>query len=112
MTGMRFVPVLLTACTLGLPALAGSPTRSVSGFTKIDLMAPVDLEVRPGKFGATLEMDPEVVSHLTTEVQDDTLRISLDGRNLNFHRKQKIRVTMPEFRGLHIQGSGDAPGLP
>ena len=107
MTGMRFVPVLLTACTLGLPALAGSPTRSVSGFTKIDLMAPVDLEVRPGKFGATLEMDPEVVSHLTTEVQDDTLRISLDGRNLNFHRKQKIRVTMPEFRGLHIQGSGD-----
>ena len=108
MTGMRFVPVLLTACTLGLPALASSPTRSVSGFTKIDLMAPVDLEVRPGKFGATLEMDPEVVSHLTTEVQDDTLRISLDGRNLNFHRKQKIRVTMPEFRGLHIQGSGDA----
>src|SRR5262249_2360082 len=37
-----------------------------------------------------------------------TLRISLDGRNLDFHRKQKIKVTMPEFRGVHIQGSGDA----
>jgi len=108
MNGMRFVPVLLAACSLALPALAGSDTRSVSGFTKIDLMAPVDLEVRPGKFGATLEMDPDVASHLTTEVQDDTLRISLDGRNLNFQKKQKIKVTMPEFRGVHIQGSGDA----
>lgn len=108
MTGMRFAPILLAACTLALPALAGSETRSVSGFTKIDLMAPVDLEVRPGNFGATLEMDSEVASHLTLEVQDGTLRIGLDGRNLNFHRKQKIKVTMPTFRGVHIQGSGDA----
>jgi len=108
MTGMRSVPVLVAACTLlAVPALA-SETRSVSGFTKIDLMAPVDLEVRPGKFGATVDVDPEVASHLTTEVQGDTLRISLDGRNLDFHRKQKIHVTMPEFRGVHIQGSGDA----
>lgn len=108
MTGMRFAPAFVAACSLlALPASAGE-TRSVSGFTKIDLMAPVDLEVRPGKFGATLEMDAEVASHLITEVQDDTLRISLDGRNLNTHRKQKIKVTMPTFRGVHIQGSGDA----
>ena len=80
MTGMRFVPVLLAACTLALPAFAGSETRSVSGFTRIDLMAPVDLEVRPGKFGVTLQMDPEVAQHLITEVQGDTLRIALDGQ--------------------------------
>ena len=108
MTGMRSVPVLVVACTLlAVPAFA-SETRSVSGFTKIDLMAPVDLEVRPGKFGVTLDVNPDVSSHLTTEVRGDTLRISLDGRNLDFHRKQKIQVTMPEFRGVHIQGSGDA----
>ena len=107
MTGMRFVPLLLAACTLALPAFAAPESRSVSGFTKIDLMAPVDLEVRPGKFGATLQMDPEVSQHLTTEVQGDTLRISLDGRNLDFHKKQRIQVTMPEIRGVHIQGSGD-----
>src|SRR5215831_3748392 len=108
MTRMRSVPALVAACTLlALPAFA-SETRSVSGFNKIDLMGPVDLEVRPGKFGATLDMDSDVASHLTTEVQDDTLRISLDGRNLNFHRKQKVKVTMPTLRGLSIQGSGDA----
>ena len=107
MTGMRFVPVLLATCTLALPAFAAGETRSVSGFTRIDLMAPVDLEVRPGKFGATLQMDSEVAQHLTTEVQGDTLRIALAGRNLDFHKKQRIQVTMPEIRGVHIQGSGD-----
>jgi hypothetical protein len=108
MAGMRLAPVVLAACTVALPALASTETRSVSGFTRIELAAPVDLEVRPGKFGATLEMDSEVAHHLTTEVQGDTLRIKLDGRNLNFHGKQRIKVSMPEFRGVHIQGSGDA----
>jgi len=104
---MRLVPVVLAACTVALPALA-SESRSVSGFTRIDLAAPVDVEVRPGAFAVSLDMDPEVASHLVTEVQDDTLRITLSGRNLNFHRKQKVKVTMPSFRGLRIQGSGDA----
>ncbi len=108
MGGMRLVPVVLAACAVALPALATSETRSVSGFTRIDLSAPVDLEVRPGKFGATLEMDSEVARHLTTEVQGDTLRIALDGSYLNLHGKQRIKVTMPELRGVHIQGSGDA----
>jgi hypothetical protein len=105
---MRLIPVVLAACTLAVPALASSETRSVSGFTRIELNAPVDVEVRPGKFGMTLEMDPEVAGHLMTDVQGDTLRIMLDGRNLNFHGKQRIKLTMPEFRSIKIQGSGDA----
>src|SRR5215813_8070057 len=107
MGGMRLIPVVLAACTLALPALASSETRSVSGFTRIELSAPVDVEVRPGKFAMTLEMDSDVARHLTTEVKDDTLRISLDGTNLNFHGKQRIKLTMPEFRSVKIQGSGD-----
>lgn len=105
--GMRLVPIVLVACTVALPALAGEP-RSVSGFTRIDLAGPVDVEVRPGKFGAILEMDSEVARHLRTDVQGDTLRISLEGWNGNFHGKQRIKVTMPELRGLQIEGSGDA----
>lgn len=104
---MRLTPLALVACTLAFPAL-GSESRSVSGFTRIDLAAPVDLEVRPGSFGVKLEMDQEVARRLTTEVQGDTLRISLDGRNLHFQGKPRIKVSMPEFRALHVQGSGDA----
>ncbi|HTS81182.1 MAG TPA: head GIN domain-containing protein [Myxococcaceae bacterium] len=104
---MRLAPVVLAACTVALPALA-SETRSASGFNRIDLVAPVDLEVRPGKFGITLEMDSEVARHLRTDVQGDTLRITMDGWNINVHGKQRVKVTMPELRSLHIQGSGDA----
>ncbi len=104
---MRLAPLALLACTVALPALAASESRGVSGFTSIELIAPIDVEVRPGKFGATLEMDAEVARRLTTEVQGDTLRIMLDGHNLHFQGKPRIKVTMPELRAIHIQGSGD-----
>ena len=106
--GMRFAPLVLAACSVALPALAAHETRSVSGFTRIELSAPVDLEVRPGKFGATLDMDEDVARHLTTEVHGDTLQIALHGMNLGPKKKQRIQVTMPELRAVHIQGSGDA----
>ena len=108
MTRMRIIPLVLAACTVAaLPALAGE-TRTLSGFKKIDLAAPVDVEVRPGAFNVSLEMDSDIARRLVTEVQDETLRISLDGRNLNFHGKPKIKIRMPALTGVSIQGSGDA----
>ncbi|HZW87461.1 MAG TPA: head GIN domain-containing protein, partial [Myxococcaceae bacterium] len=104
---MRLLPLALAACTVALPAFAGE-TRTLSGFTKIDLAAPVDVEVRPGAFQVTLEMDSDVARHLVTQIDDETLRISMEGHNLNFHGKPRIKVRMPAFKGLVIQGSGDA----
>jgi len=104
---MRLLPLALAACTVALPAFAGE-TRTLSGFTKIDLAAPVDVEVRPGAFQVTLEMDSDVARHLVTQIDDETLRISMEGHNLNFHGKPRIKVRMPTLKGLSIQGSGDA----
>jgi hypothetical protein len=104
---MRFIPLVLATCTLTLPALAGE-TRTLSGFTKIEVAGPVDVEVRPGAFQVTLEMDSEVARHLVTTVEDDELRIALEGRNLEVRGKPRVKVRMPAFRGVKIQGSGDA----
>jgi hypothetical protein len=104
---MRLIPLVLATCTLAFPALAGE-SRTLSGFTRIELGGPVDVEVRPGAFQVTLEMDSDIAQHLVTVVEDETLRISLEGRNLNLHGKPKIKVKMPSLRGLKIQGSGDA----
>ncbi|HZJ54621.1 MAG TPA: head GIN domain-containing protein [Myxococcaceae bacterium] len=104
---MRLLPLVLATCTLAVPAVAGE-SRTLSGFTRVELAAPVDVEVRPGAFQVTLEMDSNVAQHLTTQVEDDTLRISLDGRNLNVNGKPRIKIRMPAFRSLRIQGSGDA----
>ena len=105
--GMRLAPVVLAACTVALPAFA-SESRVLSGFTRIDLAAPVDVIVRPGAFAVSLEMDADVARHVVTDVSDDTLRISFEGHNLNLHGKQRVKVTMPTLRGLRIEGSGDA----
>jgi len=51
---MRLFPLALAACTVALPAFAGE-TRTLSGFTRIELAGPVDVEVRPGAFRVTLE---------------------------------------------------------
>jgi hypothetical protein len=104
---MRFLPFALAACTFALPALAGE-SRTLSGFTRIELAGPVDVEVRPGAFQVTLEMDSDLARHVVTQVEDDKLRISMEGRTLNLHGKPRIKVRMPALRGLQIQGSGDA----
>ena len=103
---MRFLHLTLAACTLALPALAAE-TRNVSGFTRVDLAAPLDLEVRPGKFSLTLETDSDLTPYIRTDVEGDRLRISLSGWHGNFRGKQRVKVTMPELRGVVIEGSGD-----
>jgi len=107
---LRLVPLLLLAAA---PALADdrvSESRSVSGFTRIELIAPLNIVVRPGKFSCTVNTDRAIAAALRTEVEGDTLRIVLEDRHLNVRGPQKhvIQITMPEFRGVHIQGSGDA----
>ena len=82
-----------------------SETRSVSGFTRIDLAAPVDLEVRPGSFGATLEMDSEVARQARRPRSRATRCTSRStAGTCDFHGKQRIKVTMPELRGLPHPG--------
>jgi hypothetical protein len=110
MRTLRLTPLLLLVAA---PALADdrvSESRSVSGFARIELIAPLDVVVRPGKFSCTVNTERSIAAMLRTEVSGDTLRIVLDGRHLTMHGPQKhvIQITMPEFRGVHIQGSGDA----
>lgn len=110
MRTLRLVPLFLLVAA---PALADdrvSESRSVSGFTRIDLVAPLDVVVRPGKFSVTVNTDRSIAALLRTDVQGDTLRIVLDAHHVNMRGPQKhtIQITMPDFRGVHIQGSGDA----
>jgi hypothetical protein len=111
----RFALVFLPLLLVALPAAAErgngqrvSESRNVTGFTRIQLSAPMDIVVRPGKFALTLNTDSNVAPLVRTEVQGDTLRISLEAHRLDLHGKHVIQISMPEFRGVQIQGSGDA----
>ena len=91
MRALRLAPLLLLAAA---PALADdrvSEARSVSGFTRIELIAPIDVVVRPGKFSCTVNTERSIAAMLRTEVSGDTLRIVLDGRHVNMHSPPKHR---------------------
>jgi Putative auto-transporter adhesin, head GIN domain len=111
----RFPLLLLPILLVALPALAErgngqrvSEARNVSGFTRIQLSTPMDIVVRPGKFALTLNTDSNVAPMIRTEVEGDTLHISLESHHLELQGKHLIQITMPEFRGVQIQGSGNA----
>jgi hypothetical protein len=110
--GMRaFLPrAALGAALLFLPtAYADSAKRSVSGFTKVELKLSLDVTIRPGKESSVvLDLrDSDLAGKIVTEVQGDTLVISTNDHSLHMHGKNMATVTMPEFRGVSISGSGD-----
>lgn len=81
--------------------------RKVQGFTKIQLKGPIDASVREGgNFSVQLTIDSNLQPLVTTEVQGNTLVVSTQ-ENIHYKGKARLDVTLPDFRGAEIEGSGD-----
>jgi hypothetical protein len=100
---------LLAASLALVSAQAETVSRSVQGFTKVRLQVPVDVTVRPGKeFALVFDLrDSDNASKISTEVRGDTLYITSNERSLHLHGKNTAALTMPDFRGASIAGSGN-----
>jgi hypothetical protein len=108
----------LAASLFTTAALAGSSVvqgdgklvqsqRSVSGFTRVELRLSIDAVVREGS-GSSVEIkvDSNLANLIKTEVKGDALVIS-SADTIKPHREAKITVTLPDFRGAGVLGSGD-----
>jgi hypothetical protein len=82
-------------------------TRSVAPFTEVDAESSLDVEIRQGHgFEVELHLDKNLVSHVTTRVEDGRLIIESD-RDLDTHVKgPEVVVTMPELSRAVLGGSG------
>jgi hypothetical protein len=100
---------LLATSLLVFPVHADTLKRSVGGFTKVDLRVPLDVTIRQGKeFSLVLELrDSDLASKIVTEVRGDTLVLRTNEHSLSLHGKNTATLTMPDFRGVSISGSGD-----
>jgi hypothetical protein len=69
----------------------------------------LDLTIRPGKdFSLVLDLrDSDNASKISTEVRGDTLVVTTTEHSLHLRGKNTLALTMPEFRGVAIYGSGD-----
>ena len=85
-----------------------SESRTVSGFTKIDLSGAGDVIIEQnGNEALTIEAEDNLMPKLTSEVVDGTLRLG-EKSNLTIHLTKPVtyRVSMKDISGLMISGSG------
>lgn len=107
------VSVALASMALLLASSASAATttqkRDLKGYTQIRLEGSLDLEIAEGSaYSFELTAKDSDQAGFLTEVEGDTLVIhTKPGFHWNFGEGAHARITLPELRGIHIQGSGD-----
>lgn len=82
--------------------------REVPAFLRIELRGPLDARVTEGQAtSVAVTIDENLQQVVTTEVRGDTLVVDTE-RGMHFRGPGEVVVTLPELRGLAIEGSGDA----
>ena len=113
---MAAVLLVLSGCSVvsGSGQVA-SETRSVSGFTGIDLSGTGEVIIEQGgSESLTVEADDNVLPVLTSEVEGSVLRLGRKPRTtVNTRNPIRYRVTLPVLTSLELSGSGSvtAEGL-
>lgn len=86
--------------------------RTVSGFTKVDIEVPAEVEitVNPGAaVNVSLSGSKNILSEIRTEVRENTLKVFLrEGAVLATDDKIRTVIAMPVLAGLDISGASDA----
>jgi hypothetical protein len=117
-------PAPVAAVAVGKPSSASAETptaietpvdtqaRRVAPFDKVEVSGPWTLDLTVGQAqSVAVAADPEALAHVATEVQDGTLRVSLDrswGGSLDGNPHLRVRIYMPRLAGLQAHGSGAA----
>ena len=108
---------LSIACNVGTgikgSGTAKSETRNVTGFDEIEANGAVNLAISFGaEYQVKIEADDNLLEHVTTEVNGDTLVIGSKD-HINPKSKINVTITMPGLERLEVNGAstGEIAGL-
>ncbi len=107
-----FVLVLAAGITTQAAKVKGSGNvakeqRDLPAFHNIIIMGSTDVELRQGDAqDVVVEIDDNILTHLKTEVDDETLTIHIDVSCFDIH-KNVVYIQIPEIRMIRTMGSGD-----
>lgn len=116
---IRLLATVVACCVLaaGCAVITGSgrvatEMREVSGFTQINLDGNGEVTIEEGdEETLTIEADDNVLSALTSEVSDGTLKLGTkQGTTIRTSNPIRYRVTMTELTGISLSGSGAVNG--
>jgi hypothetical protein len=80
-------------------------TREVSGFDKVLLSGIGDVTlIQADQESLKIEAEDNVITHITTEVQDGTLHISFDRKTIVPTKPIKFTLTMKDIHSVESQG--------
>ena len=99
--------LLLSACRwLGIRGDGNvvSDQRSITDFSELHTEGSFDIEWRAGSPGLTITTDQNLLSHIKSEVQGDSLRLRTLDRILPTHGV-KVVVTSPRRTGAKLTGA-------
>jgi hypothetical protein len=83
--------------------------RQVGEFSRIQVRGSTDVVVSVGPATkVSVTADDNIVGHVTTEVDGDTLEISMKSGNYSTKTDTVVHVAMPRLEALGISGSADA----
>ncbi len=103
--GLAVMALMISACGL-IPAMGSgrliSQTRSVSGFTRVQISGGGDAEIiQDGTESVTVETDDNVMQYITSEVRGNTLYLGME-----FNGLQTIIPTRLQFT-VHVKNLND-----
>ncbi len=108
------LPIVMShGCALGIDGSGKvvSENRSVINFTGIDLQCSANVYFMQGdEQSVKVEAEDNIVSHITTEVKNDELIVSTDGKDFSTHKEINVYVTVKELCLLELTGSGNMIG--
>ena len=110
-TNMKKTLILTVLTMLAIQGWAqDKQTRNVSDFSYISFGISGDLYLTQGnEFKVVLVGDEEDLDRITTEVSGNKLRLRTKSSNWGWNfSKVKVYITLKEFTGLSVSGSGDA----
>jgi hypothetical protein len=105
---------------ISLPVLAQSikgsgnivkESRSVSGFSGIEAGGVFHVYLRQGsQYALEIETDDNVISHISTKVQGNTLVLSMEKKVQKVH-DLNVFLTLPELTHLNLSGASELEGV-
>lgn len=111
MLGILSMFVLTMSCKKKISGEGPSvtETRTFSGFNKVSLGVPANLQVmQEAGYKLTIEAQENILDLIQTSVTGDELRIYFDrDKRLGSHDRILMRVSAPLYRALSISGSGE-----
>jgi hypothetical protein len=88
----------------GVPAEESRPLR---GFDRVSTRGALELEVARGDFGVDVNIDQNLLPHVSTTVSDHTLVVEVSGGNLGKHLPgPHVLVKLPTLKHAELNGTG------